>query len=148
MKEKILGIDWGERKLGLAIGDIVVGIATPYKVIRYKEIEEALEEIKLICAKEGILEIVIGLPLKEDGKFSSSTKKTLDFIKRLKETLNIKVITWDERLTTAQIYSEARYTTKKGGKKRFPYKWIKIEEDRLSATIMLQSYLDKEYKRG
>ena len=136
--KRILGIDWGERKLGLSIGDTELYIAVPYKVIRYNNRDTAIKEIKEICLKENIDEVIVGVPITEEGKLGYMAKRVLDFVEHLKRE-NIEVKTYDERLTTSQIYSEKRYHQLKHKTKK---KRRVKDEDSLSATIILQAYLD------
>lgn len=124
MLKKLLGIDWGEKRVGLALGDSETKIATPFLVVA------SLEEIKKIIEQEEIDEIVIGLPLKMGGGEKLWVKFT-DFFNKLKINFKIPVHEVDERLTSKA--ADALY----GGKK------TKAPRDAVAAMLILQSYLDK-----
>ncbi len=122
---RILAIDYGKRKIGLALA--TSSIAEPYKVVRYKSEKEVLEKIEEIVKAEKIEKIVIGI---SEGKMAEETKS---FAKKL----NIPVVFQDETLTTQQ----AQELSIKAGIKR---KKRKSLEDAYSATLILQAYLDSK----
>ena len=118
---KILGIDYGRRKVGLAIAN--GPLAAPWKVIKYKDAKVLMENIKEIIRKEGIEKTVVGV---SEGEMGEESKKF---------AREIGAVTFDETLSTqdAQIRSlEAEI----GQRKRHEM------EDAYAATIMLQNYLD------
>jgi putative Holliday junction resolvase len=124
---KVLGVDFGERKIGLAIAE--TPIADPYVVLRFKREEEAIEKILEIILKEGIEKIVVGV---SEGK---TAKKTKVFIKKLQEKTEVEVKSHDETLSTY----EAQRLAIEAGLKRVKRKKL---EDAFAATVMLQDYLD------
>jgi putative Holliday junction resolvase len=123
---KYLGVDYGRRKIGLAISE--GKLAEPWKVIRYKDIKILRDEIKKIATDLETETIVIGISEGEMGEeekeFSSSLRKT-----------GISVINWDETLTT----QEAQRLSQEAGISR---KKRKSLEDAYSAALILQDYLD------
>lgn len=124
---KILGIDYGRSKVGLAISE--GGLAEPLKVIRYQEQEKLRQEIKEIVEREKIEIIVVGV---SEGEMAEETR---EFRKRLEKELNIPVEEFDETLTTY----EAKELSRQAGinrKKRHEM------EDAYAAAIMLQNYID------
>lgn len=121
---RYLGIDWGQKRIGLALGDSETKIATPYAVAG------KFEEIKKIIKQEEIDEIVIGLPLKMGGGENLPDKFT-DFLNKLKGGFNIPIHEIDERLSSKAADALA------GGKK------TKAPRDAIAAMIILQTYLDK-----
>jgi len=131
---KILAIDYGTKNIGLALSDDRGKLAFVYKVLTppVGRRVDVFDEIKKICEKEKVDKIIIGLPIGLSGKNTQTTELALDFIKKLKQELNISVQTVDERLSTVQ----AGYLESKNKKN--------INE--LSAQILLQDYLDKLYK--
>lgn len=121
---KLLGIDYGQSKIGLAIADTETKTAVPFEVMRLKD--SKILRLKEMIISEEIEKIVVGLPLGMDGKETAQTKEVKEFIENLKSTINIEIVTEDERLTTAQA--------KKQGK-----------DDAVAAMYILQSYLDRNY---
>ena len=122
---KYLGIDWGEKRIGLAIGDSETRTAIPHKIV------EDIDNIVEIINKEEINKIIIGLPIKMDEKKSISYEKAKKFINQLKNKIRIPIETVDERLTSKA--ADALVGDKK----------TKAEKDAISAMFILQSYLDK-----
>jgi len=122
---KYLGVDWGEKRIGLAFGDSETKIATPYKVIN--NIEDLFDVIK----KEEIDVVVIGLPKKLDNKNSISSENALDFINKLKNKSGVLIEVVDERLTSKAADALI------GGKK------TKADRDATAAMLILQTYLDR-----
>jgi len=126
---KLLGIDFGKRKIGLSVSD--GKLAEPYKVIRFKSEREAVERIKTISKTLCIEKVVIGL---SEGEMA---KKTENFAEKLEKYLGKRVYFQDETLTT----HEAKFLSKEAGIKR---KKRKALEDAYSATLILQAYIDDE----
>ncbi|MAF24849.1 Holliday junction resolvase RuvX [bacterium] len=129
----ILGIDYGDKKVGLAKADTLAGVATPFEVIFRQDDQSLANEIKDLCGSEGFAEVVIGLPLSLDSSHSEQTVKTKNFVEVLRQVLDIPVRLIDERLTS----QEAKRATKKSGL---------VQDDAVAASIILQSYLDKTKK--
>lgn len=128
----ILGVDYGRKKIGLAIGDTDSKLAEPLKILRYQDIKILVEEIEKIVLESEIEKIVVGI---SEGKMAEETK---DFGKRLEEKLKVKVVFHDETLTT----HEAQVLSIKAGIKRIKRKKL---EDAYSSTLILQDYLDANY---
>lgn len=126
VQKRILGIDWGTVRIGLALGDNITKVASPFKVVKN------INEIKKIIEKEGIDELVIGQPIKMSGQKENLTKEFEEFIFDLKKTINIPVHLIDERLTSKAADALA------GNKK------TKAERDAVAAMIILQSFFDKK----
>lgn len=136
IKKRVLGIDFGFSRIGLAISDLNQLIASPLKVLKalpQKEetINSFLEEIKELPIEE----IIIGLPLQLDGVEGKSAQAVLDFKELLSQKTAIPIKTWDERLTSLQ----AEKIMKDGGLNR---KKRAEKSDLIAASIILQSYLD------
>ena len=120
---KILGLDYGRSKIGVAIADTETKTAIPFGVVKLEDLRPKIEDL---IKTEGIEKIVVGLPLGMDGKETAQTREVRSFIEVLKSKIDIEVATEDERLTTAQA--------KKQGK-----------DDAVAAMYILQSYLDRNY---
>lgn len=124
---KLLGIDYGRRKIGLAVSD--GSIAEPWKVIRYEKKEEALRRLALLLKEESLQKVVLGI---SEGIMGQETK---EFGRTLKAELNVAVVFQDETLST-QMAHEFSIGAGIKRKKR------KEMEDAYSAAIILQTYID------
>jgi putative Holliday junction resolvase len=124
-----LGIDYGEKRIGLAIAHREIKIASPYGVLENKSPNFVLKEIKKICKTENIGKIIVGLPISLSGKLGPKAKEVLRFVKFLKKNLKITVETEDERLTSVAVNKIV--------------KGQKLERDAVAAAIILQNFLDK-----
>ena len=135
---KYLGLDLGSRTLGVAISDVTHTIATSYIVIRHnEEYDRLLNDVEKIVKDEHIEKIVLGFPKNMNNTIGPKGELSLEFKKKLEQKLNIEVILQDERLTTKEAESVLIKNNTRRNKRR---KVI----DKLAATIILQSYLDKE----
>ena len=124
---KYLGIDYGESKVGLALGDSETCLSMPFKIVKNDGTIKLLVEIIEIIKKEKIDKIVIGLPINTRGEKSEQTNKTKRFADQMTEEAGCEVILHDERFSSAQA------------NKMRPGQ----SDDDLAASIMLQDYLDK-----
>ena len=135
---KYLGLDLGSRTLGVAISDVTHTIATSYIVIRHnEEYDRLFDDAEKIVKDEHIEKIVLGFPKNMNNTIGPKGELSLEFKKKLEQKLNIEVILQDERLTTKEAESVLILNNTRRNKRR---KVI----DKLAATIILQSYLDKE----
>jgi putative Holliday junction resolvase len=135
---RVLGIDYGTVRVGVAMSDPLRMIAQPLEVIEYKSTKELLAGITGICAEYEIGEIVIGLPKHMGGDESESSEKARKLGALLKHELNKKVFFQDERLSTVaaeKAMIEADVSRKKRKKKI----------DSIAASIILQTYLDSAF---
>ena len=132
---KILGIDYGEKRIGLAVSDPSNMVARSLKVLKRNGTRSWVKELKLIIDENRIEKIVVGLPVNMNGSLGEKGREVLAFVEVLKKELKLPVVTWDERLTTVSAEKLLRQT-KLSREKR------KDILDKLSASIILQSYLD------
>jgi putative Holliday junction resolvase len=132
---RILGLDYGARRLGFAVSDPGKVVATPREVVTVQNDREAAQAVARLCRETGAERLVIGLPLRLDGGASEQTTRVRAFAESLKEQLTIPVELWDERFTTAT----AEQALIEGGTRRQRRKEV---VDKLAAQIMLQHYLD------
>lgn len=136
---RYLGLDLGTRTLGISISDTTHTIANTLKTIRFEDsnYDLLLPELKKIIDENNISKIVLGYPKNMNNTEGEKCKITLEFKKKLENTLKIEVVMQDERLTTVEATNymlEADISRKKRKKK----------VDSLAANIILQTYLDKE----
>ena len=126
---KLLGIDYGRRKIGLAMGDTETKFAEPLKTLKFQDFKILVGELRDIVNDYEIKKIVVGV---SEGKMAEETKK---FGKELEEIIKVPVVFQDETLTTR----EAQELSIEAGIKR---KKRKEMEDAYAAAIILQNYLN------
>lgn len=123
---KALGIDYGEKKIGLSIS--VGSIALPWKILNnFKSNNEVIDEIKKIIDQEKIEVIVVGKPLSLRGTGSNQTKVVNDFVDFIKKNVNLPVYEIDERFSSQMAQKQS----------------IGKNDDAQAAANILQTYLDK-----
>jgi putative Holliday junction resolvase len=134
-KGKYLAIDYGDRRVGLAISDYDKIIAFPRDFLTYKTSDELISAIKRFCEEEQIIKVIVGLPVEMDGGIGERFIKTQKFGDELKKAIEpITVDYFDERLTTKQsinkLYEQGIKTKEHKG-----------QRDMVSAQIILEAYL-------
>lgn len=134
---RILGIDYGEKRIGLALSDPTGTVATPWKVIDASPASRAREDIVNAVEKERVDCILIGLPMRLDGSSGPAAEAARAFGTRLAEHTSVPVIYWDERMSTVT----AQQALIEGGARRSKRKQV---VDKLAAQIILQHYLDAQ----
>ena len=132
---RILSIDYGSKRIGLALSDLMQIIAKPFKTIQNKNNAQILDEINEIIIDKNVNKIIVGLPLNLKGEFSEQTNLTMNFVDYLKENIKIDVLTYDERLSSIQ----AKNSLVKQGVKTGHNKGA---VDQTAAALFLQGYLD------
>jgi putative Holliday junction resolvase len=131
----MLGIDYGEKRMGVAVSDPNGLIAQGLETIEASDPEKALDTIEDLIREYDIQAVVVGLPVNMDGTESDMAKTVQAFAEKIEDRTGCDVITWDERLTSA---AAERALTEMGRST----KGRKSEIDRIAATIILQGYLD------
>ena len=134
---RILGIDFGEKRIGLAVSDLLGLTAQGLETVRYENREQFLSDLSKICADQKVGEIVIGLPVNMNGSMGPKAQEVLKLVPVLEEKLHLPVRTWDERLTSREA---GRLMIEEG----LSRKRQKETSDRLAATILLQNYLESK----
>jgi len=132
---RILGIDYGERRIGLALSDPLGIIAKPLKIIDRKETIDYISEILNISKEKNVNIIVVGLPLTLRGGQSKQTEVVQKFIHELKQLGKIPVVSVDERLSSIAAKRSLHEQGVKTGHE-------KGRVDETAAAIILQEYLD------
>ncbi|SVB45746.1 uncharacterized protein METZ01_LOCUS198600, partial [marine metagenome] len=133
---RALGIDFGERRVGLALSDPMKIIASPFKTLMNSSAEKLMGELKFIIADKEIDSIVIGLPIGMQGDDTIQTAKVRHFAKSI-AGLGIPIQLEDERLSTVSAIRSLTVQKVKTGHN-------KTDVDRTAAAIFLQQYLDKQ----
>lgn len=135
-----MGVDFGLKRVGLAVCDVGRILATPLPVYRTKSMRNTIDRVAFLAAENGVCAVVVGLPLNLDGTESVQSGRVRAFARNLEKVSGLPVELIDERLTTV----EADELLAEAGVKR-----DKRAEliDSMSATVILQSYIDKYNKR-
>lgn len=134
---RVLGIDFGDKNIGLAVSDPLQITAQALGCYRVRNKKEDAEYFKDLVSRYGIREIVIGLPLMMDGSEGHRVEKTKEFADWLASCLDLPVRFWDERLTTKQALQVL------GQHKASPKERKKVK-DQISAVIILSDYLENK----
>lgn len=141
MNSRILALDYGRARIGLALSDPMKILAKTHKILSVdakKAINVFLEELKLLQEQNVEIEkIVVGVPLKMSGEKSAMTEEVEAFIESLKEKTPIPIVAWDERLSSVQ----AEKALREAGLSR---KKRTNHLDSLSAVLILQSFLETQ----
>ncbi|MBN2096017.1 Holliday junction resolvase RuvX [Candidatus Peregrinibacteria bacterium] len=134
-KGKYLAIDYGDRRVGLAISDFDKQIAFPRDFLEYKKTDELIDQIKIFCREGQIIKVIVGLPVEMDGTMGERVIKTYEFGDKLKKAIHPTPVEYfDERLTTKEA---TRKLHQQGIKEREQ----KGQKDMVSAQIILEAYL-------
>lgn len=132
---RILALDHGTKRIGVAISDETASIAQPLEFIPAQPQGNALARLKEIVHERQVREILVGLPRNMNGTYGPAADSARQFAAALREALGIPVKTWDERLTSVQ----ANRLLIEAGMRR---EQRKAKVDQSAAAILLQSYLD------
>jgi putative Holliday junction resolvase len=132
---RILGLDVGEKTIGVAVSDELGITAQGVRTIRRKGIRTDLEALSTIVSEYGVELMVVGIPVSMNGSIGTAAKNVLMFVEKLKQ-LNIPVTTEDERLTTVM----AERMLIEGNVRRDKRKKV---IDKVAAALILQGYLDR-----
>lgn len=127
---RILGIDFGIKRIGLAISDERERIAFPYKTIQNIKEKDAIKEIGEIIVKENVGKIIAGEPLNLKGESSEITLKAREFFSKLQEQVSVPLIFFDERFSSKIARNNVSF-------KKFPKEII----DQEAARVILEDYL-------
>lgn len=136
---RILAIDFGERRIGLAVSDPLGITAQGLPTIDTRKSRDVFAEILSIIKIKQVDRIVVGMPMNMDGSMGAKGKEVSKFIRELTKRTGMNVETWDERLTTVQSLRSMREMGVKQKKKGIA--------DRISATLILESYLERHNQK-
>jgi len=132
---RILGIDFGHRRIGIAISDPLRISAQALPTIQVKRMEQVWTKLETIIRDKNVVAIVVGMPLNLKGQKTRSAENVEKFIVTLQERFKLPVHSWDERWTSVA----AQRTIHQLGKSPSRHK---EKVDQISALLILQSYLD------
>jgi putative Holliday junction resolvase len=136
---RVLGLDLGRRRIGLAISD-PTGIALPAGTLERRSLPEDLRWLQDYSAEREVTQIVVGLPIHMNGSSGPEAEEARGFARRLEETTRLPVELLDERWTTVEAERALRATGRRGRDRRRVV-------DSVAATILLRTYLERESNR-
>jgi putative Holliday junction resolvase len=139
---RILGIDAGERRIGIAISDPDRHFALPLNSVLADGNE--IDAIQRLSTAEEVTELVIGLPLSLSGAESAQTSRVREFAAKVEARLQLPVHLWDERLSTHEAQTRSEESSRARGRRRSGRRAPPpVDTDALAASIILQAYLDR-----
>lgn len=134
---RILGIDFGEKRIGLALSDPLGFTAQGLETVLRQNKAQVLKDLKTLCQERQVSEVVIGLPINMDGTIGPKAKEILELVPKMEKEFAVPVKTWDERLTSRQA---GRLMIDEGLSRQKQ----RAQSDRLAATLILQGYLESK----
>src|SRR6185295_14221220 len=132
---RILALDHGTKRIGVAVSDEMKMIATPLEFIPAEPFAPFLERLKQLIREKEVEMILIGMPRNMDGSYGPAALQVQEFIAVLKDAIAVPIKAWDERLTSAQANRFLIAANVRRDKR-------KEKVDKTAAAILLQSYLD------
>ena len=134
---RILGLDVGERRIGVAVADERARVALPVTVVERRELPADLDAIARLAEEQGAEAVVVGLPISLNGSLGPQAQAVKAFGQELAARLSVPIEYWDERLSTVEAQRRLASAGRKGPK-------AKARRDAAAAAIVLQSYLDAQ----
>lgn len=141
MPGRIIGLDVGDVRIGIAVSDALGITAQAVTTLKRRGLEADLDELRTLFDKYAVEKVVVGYPLNMDGTVGPQADKVKAFTEALSTRLGLTSVLWDERLTTA----EARKVLIGGGMRREKRKGV---IDQMAAMLLLQSFLDAHGHEG
>jgi putative holliday junction resolvase len=138
---RILGLDIGSKRIGVALSDELGYTAQGVETVTYSDPEIAADRIQGIAESRGVTEMVIGIPYNMNGTEGPQVRNVREFIERLRKRIDVPIHEWDERLTTfaaERVLLEADISRAKRKK----------VVDKLAAVLILQGFLDSQTFKG
>jgi putative Holliday junction resolvase len=134
---KLLGLDVGDRRIGVACGDTDVRIATPIDVVVRTQFDADVRAMTVFVHKYEVAKLIVGLPRNMDGTTGDQARSVIDYAEKLASVLNLPMQLWDERLSTVEATRRRNETGARGKKSR-------LAIDAVAAAVILQDYLDSQ----
>lgn len=132
---RYLGLDVGDRRIGVAVSDETATLATGFATMRRVGPRKDVKAVASLVREHGVGEVIVGLPRRLDGSVGIQAQKVLDFMDDLRAALGVPVVAWDERFTSV-IAQQALVEADVSRRDR------KAVIDKVSAILILQNYLD------
>jgi putative holliday junction resolvase len=134
--QRLLGLDPGQKTIGLALSDVSLMLASPYGALRRGKLSAVADEIRRIATREGVGGLVSGLPLSMDGSFGPAAQAARDWMITLSEQVGLPAAMWDERLSSSAVNRMLIQDADMTRHRRAEL------VDKLAASYMLQGALD------
>lgn len=135
---RVLGVDLGDRRVGLALSDVMRIVATPLETITLEQPNQAVNKVLEVARREGVDALVVGLPLNMDGSRGPRVELTDAFMEKLKKRAeDLELFAWDERLSSQEAERVLIQANTSRRKRRGAI-------DRMAAQLILQSWLDAQ----
>jgi putative Holliday junction resolvase len=138
---RIVGLDVGERRIGVAVADEGVRVALPVTVVERRELPADLDAIARLVQEQEAEAVVIGLPISLNGSLGPQAEAVKSFGQDLAARLSLPIEYWDERLSSVEAQRRLASAGHRGPK-------AKARRDAAAAAIVLQSYLDAQANRS
>ncbi|HXV27957.1 MAG TPA: Holliday junction resolvase RuvX [bacterium] len=135
----LIGLDLGEKRVGVALCDEQTGIATPLKTVTFHSRKKMAEELGKLVEEYQASKIVVGLPRTLKGEIGPAAQKVIDWVEDLKSKIGCSWVFWDERLSSQEV-ERVLLAADVSREKR------KLVRDQLAAQRILQSYVDAQDK--
>lgn len=132
---RLLGLDVGDKRIGIALSDESATLATGLSTLERVGPRKDLKALAALVREHGVSDVVVGLPRHLDGSLGPQAQKVLQFMDELRPVVKVPVVPWDERFTSVM----ATQALIEGGVSRRDRRSV---VDKVSATLILQSYLD------
>jgi putative Holliday junction resolvase len=132
---RILALDHGTKRIGVAVSDELKMIAQPLEFVPAEPLPAFVDRLKVLLAEKEVELVLVGMPRNMNGTYGPAAAKVQEFITHLQEAISVPIKTWDERLTSAQ----ANRLLIEGNVRR---EKRKEKVDKMAAAILLQSFLD------
>lgn len=132
---RILALDLGRRRVGVAVSDPNGTIAHPLLQFEFKGRRDLVATVRRLAAEQEAGRVVVGMPVLVDGRKGEQARWTGEVVSALAEALDVPVATWDERFTTQEAEAAMREAGLQARKR-------KTRRDKVAAALILQSYLD------
>lgn len=132
---RILAIDYGSKRVGIAISDPLRIFAKPLQVLSNSGIEGVIGDIRDLVTLHSISKVLVGMPYAIDGSFTPKTEETMEFVERLALALPVPVLHHDERYSTSEAEAELKH---------LGYTWQEAAKikDAMAACMILKEYLN------
>ena len=137
--KRIIGIDYGEVRVGISLSDLTQTIAKPFRTISYKNLDDLLTQLKEIIIENEVDKLVVGIPYNMKGEDTKQTLKVKEFISFLESHLSYDIALIDERLSSIEAEKTMHKMNIKTGHN-------KSDIDKIAASVILQEYLDSHHE--
>ena len=139
--QRVLGVDYGRARIGVAVSDELQMLAHPLETVRVRTRSEAINRLTAIARDQKVQAVVVGIPRNMSGTTGAAAQEAIGFCEELRRVLPCKVIEWDERLTTVAAQRALHETGRS-------VKTSRSVLDQVAAQMILQGYLDRLQQSG